>query len=460
MGKPRNIILIVVDSLRYDSVYDQNLSLPYFEQNGIHFGAARSAACWTLPATTSLFTGIMPHEHGATAQTRGFHKHLPTLAERLKEAGYNTYQSTSNIVTTNIFGLDRGFDEVYRVWKHAEPRYPKLLHIAVQFGKPRIRNKVLSKDFMFRRIAEDFSMGVAWTQATYNDSLGYVRQKLKENEAKGEKSFFFINLMEAHFPYHVGDKFALTAPGLWGKFKESMGLYHTLNQTMLKKGENPIPTEVEARLHERQKKGWAMLSKPINDFIKEMHQDKDNLVVFTSDHGDNFGDQDWSYHFSNVTDGGNRVPLVWFGHDHPTAAKKDHLLSSRFVHNDILRAAGVATDEPSLFEERADTLPLLQSFWYNNDNQTQDQFKYNQLCFIQGKDRFVYRDDIDRKFRWMHAPVSDKLGPEEPFFQNVEAGFDPIQETVTDTERKAYLQKCFSEFKLFSDGLGKENKMK
>lgn len=58
----------------------------------------------------------------------------------------------------------------------------------------------------------------------------------------------------------------------------------------------------------------------------------------------------------------------------------------------------------------------------------------------------------------MHAPVSEKMGPEEPFFQNVEAGFDPIQETVTDTERKAYLQRCFSEFKLFSDSLGKENK--
>lgn len=460
MGKPRNIILLVVDSLRHDSVHGQNVTLPYFEQQGIQFGEARSAACWTLPATTSLFTGLMPHEHGATAQTRGFHKHLPTLAERLKAAGYNTYQSTSNIVTTDIFGLDRGFDEVYRVWKHAKPKFPTLLHIALQFGKPRVRKTVLSKDFMFQRIAEDLSMGISWSQTTYNESFGWVREKMKENEAKGESSFFFINLMEAHFPYHVGDKFALTAPGLWDKFRESMGLYHTLNQTLLKKGHNPVKPDIEALLRERQRKGWAMLAQPINDFVQEMHQDKDNLVVFTSDHGDNFGDQGWSYHFSNVTDGGNRVPLTWFGHDHPTAEKKNHLLSSRFIHNDILRAAGIANDGPSLMDEQPETLPLLQSFWYNNDNKTLDQFKYNQLCFIEGRDRFVYRDDINKRFRWMHAPVTEP-GPEEAVFQEVtETGFDPIEASVADANRKAYLRKCFSEFRVFSDKLGKENKHK
>ncbi len=434
--------------------------MPYFEQAGIQFSSARSAACWTLPATTSLFTGLMPHEHGATAQTRGFHAHLPTMAEQLKAQGYNTYQCTGNIVTTHLFGLDRGFDEVHRIWKHAKPKYPTLLQIALQVGKPRVRKVLLSKDFMFQRIAEDFGVGVSWSQALYNDSFDYVRQKMRENEAKGEGSFFFINLMEAHFPYHVGEKFALTAPGLWGKVRESVGLFHTLNQTMLKTGKPAIPADVEALLRERQKKGWAMLAQPVNDFIKEMHQDKDNLVVFTSDHGDNFGDQGWSYHFSNVTDGGNRVPLTWFGHDHHAPAKMDHLLSSRFAHNDILRAAGIANDAPSLFEERADTLPLLQSFWYNNDNKTQDQFKYNQLCFIEGNDRYVYRDDVNKRFRWMHAPVTE-AGPEEAVFQDVvETGFDPIEATVADAERKAYLRKSFSEFKTFSDGLVKGNKKK
>ena len=63
MAKPRNVILIVADSLRYDAVYhDGGLGIPYLENNGTQFTNARSAACWTLPATTSMFTGMMPHE--------------------------------------------------------------------------------------------------------------------------------------------------------------------------------------------------------------------------------------------------------------------------------------------------------------------------------------------------------------------------------------------------------------
>ena len=83
--KPDHIILMVADSLRYDSVHNQENLLPYITNNGTTFTEARSAGCWTLPATSSLFTGKMPHEHGATAQTRAIRKDIPTLAEKMKE---------------------------------------------------------------------------------------------------------------------------------------------------------------------------------------------------------------------------------------------------------------------------------------------------------------------------------------------------------------------------------------
>ncbi|HRI27088.1 MAG TPA: sulfatase-like hydrolase/transferase, partial [Chitinophagales bacterium] len=70
MHSPQNIILLVADSLRYDSVYaNNNINLPYTLQNALQFTQARSSGCWTLPATASLFTGLMPHQHGATSQT-------------------------------------------------------------------------------------------------------------------------------------------------------------------------------------------------------------------------------------------------------------------------------------------------------------------------------------------------------------------------------------------------------
>jgi hypothetical protein len=455
LARPRNIIVLVVDSLRYDSANKGGLRLPYAEANATQFTEARSAGCWTLPATTSLFTGKMPHEHGATSQTRGFKPELPTLAEQLKQAGYNTYQCTANVATTNIFGLDRGFDQVNKIYENVIPRYPKMLNLALMLGKPRMRRLVLSREFMFQRMASDFRMGIAWTQSCQQETFDFARQTIATNEAKGEGSFLFLNLMEAHFPYHVAPTFKLTAEGLVDKYRESMALFHTLNQTFLKRGESPVLPRIENLLKSRQEKSWGMLRNPVDEFIKEMHQDKDNLVVFCSDHGDNFGDQDWIYHFSNVNDAGNRVPLLWLDHEERTPRTLNHPVSSRYVYDDILARVGVKTGGETLFKESSANLPMLQSYWYNNDQKTLPQFKFNQLCFVQGKDRFVYRDDVNRNYRWMHAPIQAPADAAEPFFQPVAANFDPIEEVVTDIERKAYLKQSFSEFRQFSDSIRK-----
>ena len=123
--------------------------------------------------------------------------------------------------------------------------------------------------------------------------------------------------------------------------------------------------------------------------------------------------------------------------------------------HDILHAAQIPTDGESLCTETTTNLPLLQRYWYNNDNKTLPQFKYNQLCFVSGKDRFVYRDDINRKYKWMHAPITGANGPEEPDFKEVEPGFNPIEEVITDTDRKNYLRETFATFKEFSDTIKK-----
>ncbi|HMS51658.1 MAG TPA: sulfatase-like hydrolase/transferase [Chitinophagales bacterium] len=141
MSKPRNIILIVADSLRYDSVYGagetQSVYTPYLNNNAVQFAQARSSGCWTLPATASLFTGLMPHQHGATSQTRNVNPNVPTLAQRLKAAGYNTLQITANVATTDIFGLHRGFDEIRRIWQLVPAKFNRLQQLLVMVGKPR-----------------------------------------------------------------------------------------------------------------------------------------------------------------------------------------------------------------------------------------------------------------------------------------------------------------------------------
>lgn len=164
-----------------------------------------------------------------------------------------------------------------------------------------------------------------------------------------------------------------------------------------------------------------------------------------SDHGDNFGDQDWYYHFSNVTDAGNRVPLFWLGHDHPEAKTLDQPVSSRFVYDSVMEAVGLDHSGPGLFDERATNLPLLESYWYNNQGDTLPKYIYNQFCFVEGKQRYLLRDGV-----WHHASRQEK-GAEEPKFKPFENGADPVEDFVDDPDRRAYLRGAVRDFEDFSE---------
>jgi arylsulfatase A-like enzyme len=453
VGKPKNIILIVADSLRYDSVYKEGSpGVPYLEQNAVQFSNARSAGCWTLPATSSLFTGLLPHQHGATSQSRWLKNEVPSLPEKLKPAGYKSIQVTANMVTTDIFNVSKGFDEVYRTWDFAETKHQALLRFVLTLNRPRIRRMVLKpKDMVFEKLSEDLRQGIIWAQKTSHDAFDKARRLIAENNAKGQGVFMFINLMESHYPYHIADTFTLMNKTLKGKIHEWYILYHLLSQTFLKKEKGVLTQEDLDLMRQKQQLAWKLIRDDIDNFSREMHHGQDNLVVFCSDHGDNFGDQGWQYHFSNVTDGGNRVPIFWLNPGESKGETKPYNVSSRFIHHDILRACGLPADEGTLMEQTESNLPLLQSFWYDNEGHTLSKYKYNQVAFIEGNQRFVLRAG-----NWMHAPVSN--GGKEPTFEYVQQNFNPLEELHLPEKTKKYLEMNIRDFTAFSDKIMNKGK--
>lgn len=445
MAKPKNIILLVADSVRYDSVHGAEGNLmPYATSHATRFSQARSGGCWTLPATASLFTGLMPHEHGADAQSRGLREDVPTLAGVLKEHGYSTHQVTANVATTEVFGLDRGFDEVRRIWRFIPAHHRKIHEALVLVGKPRLRKKLLSKDFVMGRLSEDLEASKVWLQDTSDDVLGHARTILRENEQAGKGSFLFINLMETHFPYHVGSTFETVSDGLIGKIREVISLFHLVNQTWLIKDRNPIRADMMNLLRERQRRAWQRLAPRIDAFLEEMHQDGDNLVVFASDHGDCFGEQGWMYHFSNVADGGNRVPLYWLNRRGAASAAIDTPVSARDLYHGILSEVGDPRAQFHLVDEPERSFPIMQSAWYNNQGKTLDKFKYNQICFLEGGTRWLRRRDD-----WFAAPPANDQA--EPEFTALPAGVNPIEESVIDPERRGTLRRVLADFEAFSE---------
>lgn len=116
------VVLVVNDTMRRDrlGVYGGKARTPAFDafaRENLRFDHAYSQAPWTRPAIASLFTGLVPAQHGVGLE-RGAERKTPralapelvTLAELLQAAGYRTAAFVSNPWMEPSFGFGQGFD--------------------------------------------------------------------------------------------------------------------------------------------------------------------------------------------------------------------------------------------------------------------------------------------------------------------------------------------------------------
>lgn len=123
------IVLITVDTLRADAAVKMR-SYQRLAARGASWPRAMSTSSWTVPAMGSLFTGLLPAEHGAGVSAAGTFQGLsaqaPTLAGVLSGAGYQTVGIATNAWLTSGLGFPRGFD----VYWHADERFHHRLALA------------------------------------------------------------------------------------------------------------------------------------------------------------------------------------------------------------------------------------------------------------------------------------------------------------------------------------------
>jgi arylsulfatase A-like enzyme/Tfp pilus assembly protein PilF len=106
-----NLLLVSVDTLRADRV--GNGTAPTIDgvaANGLRFTNARTVAPLTLPAHTSILTGLRPPEHGVRLNGVVVSSRQSTVAHRLREHGYHTAAVVGAFVLDRRFGLADGFD--------------------------------------------------------------------------------------------------------------------------------------------------------------------------------------------------------------------------------------------------------------------------------------------------------------------------------------------------------------
>lgn len=112
---PSNLLLVVVDTLRADFVgaYHEGARTPAIDAlaaTGTLFERTYAHIAITGPSHASLFTSLLPFEHGVRNNAQILDGSARTLAESLRDHGWMTAAVVSLGVLKREFGFDQGFD--------------------------------------------------------------------------------------------------------------------------------------------------------------------------------------------------------------------------------------------------------------------------------------------------------------------------------------------------------------
>ena len=112
MSKP-NILLLVIDSFRADKFFGEKKTsitptLDRLTNSGLYFSQAVSSAPSSLPAISSVLTGLYPFS-SLSLQNKVYNlkQEIPTIGQRLYTEGYASYATIPKILT--LMNLDNTF---------------------------------------------------------------------------------------------------------------------------------------------------------------------------------------------------------------------------------------------------------------------------------------------------------------------------------------------------------------
>jgi arylsulfatase A-like enzyme len=111
-----NVLVYLVDTLRadrlgcYGNERPTSPTVDAMTHEAILFADVVAESTWTRPSTASLFTGLSPRQHAAVGRADVLPDAAITMAELFREAGYETAAFVTNGNVAPIFGFAQGFD--------------------------------------------------------------------------------------------------------------------------------------------------------------------------------------------------------------------------------------------------------------------------------------------------------------------------------------------------------------
>ena len=274
----RNIVLITLDSLRYDSWVAANPS------NLARLGDVEqrfSYASWTAPSHYNTLMGLLPHSSPKRVYASEYYKQdFVRYNERLGVEGIEFRKLLPSIYLPTFLRNQLGYDV------HARVSMPVLNE-----------NTAINRDFDSYKL-----------MPSHNDMSAMLDDMSSELSGDGRPSFWLLNAGETHYPYALPDE----DPSEWPRISGAHGVLKTLDEAVsgnrVGESEGFFDEDELARLRDRQIRAVRYI-----DTLFERVYDTvpDNTwIIVTSDHGELFGEDGYFGHGPIAHEKVFEVPFV------------------------------------------------------------------------------------------------------------------------------------------------------
>jgi arylsulfatase A-like enzyme len=316
-----NVLLIVLDTARRDAIEPFGAprgatpAIGDLARRGTPFPDAYATCSWTLPSHASIFTGLLPRRLNLAQPPDGtmnsVRPQLEAVRSRLLQVVLGEHGYTSHALVTNHWvsqhaGFDIGFDRFELVDSGRTQRMEALL-------------------------AGGRRSQVAWAlegvRSGDDDGAAEVGRRLRESIGawSGQPTFWFVNLTECHSPYLPPRPWNDLPP--WDRARAALEVKRHLSFLAIclyVAGRRDVTDEAFERMRHLYRRAVSYMDAWLADVLGALDAKgilDNTLVILTSDHGENFGEDGLIAHGFSLDQRLINVPLVMAGPGAPDPAR-------------------------------------------------------------------------------------------------------------------------------------------
>ncbi|MFH1679513.1 MAG: sulfatase [Candidatus Eisenbacteria bacterium] len=287
-----HVFIILVDTLRPDHLSAYGYDLPTspevdaFAREAVFYGRSFAQAPWTRPSCASLLTSLYPPEIGTRMLWDVLPAEVPILSQFLEIEGYATAGIVSSMQISPIFGFDKGFD----LFDIGSTKFGW-----AGLGIPLVRLGRIERSASYPR----YNAGQLTDRAI---------RWFEDRRAEGRPLFMYLHYADPHAPYRPPEQ-----DDRWREFVRGEGGSipaprdaPPLDGTILSEAER----EALVARYDAEIAYFDLHFGRLIRHLKKAGLYDGSLVVFTSDHGEEFGEHDGWEHGHTLYNELLHVPLI------------------------------------------------------------------------------------------------------------------------------------------------------